>query len=76
MVVFKLDGWTLEQAGPNGTYNYLLMKHTCKPHIDGRELAVPKVYVYPEGASHCCRCAIPIPEGIIALYYLHGWDKP
>ena len=77
MIVFKLDGWTLENAIiGDGSYPHMVVKHACSPHMDGRELLTPSVHVYLDGDKHCWRCAEAVPEGITALYVLHEWDKP
>ena len=83
MVVFNLNGWTIEKD-IDAPYNFgishikplMWVRHACSPHIDGRELAVTKVFVYPESSQACWRCTTPIPEGITALYLLHEWDTP
>ncbi|KKL23677.1 hypothetical protein LCGC14_2423020, partial [marine sediment metagenome] len=74
---FELDGWTLEHALSEADHElqHLSVKHACPPHMDGRELIVPKVHVYLDGDTYCWRCTMPIPEGIVALYVLHEWDK-
>ena len=76
-VIFSLNGWTLEnalsQADPD--LQHLTMRHACKPFEEGLPLFITKVFVYPESAQACWRCKVPIPEGIIALYVLHEWDK-
>ncbi len=75
MVVFKLDNWTLEKNGIlREDLLGLVLKHTCPRFLDS-SMAVPRVHVYPDSDQHCWRCTAPIPEGIIALYVLHEWDK-
>lgn len=75
MIVFELNRWTLEKGTTPTLSNHMVVRHACEHHKSGRALSVPKVYVYPDSATNCWRCTVPIPEGIIALYLLHEWDK-
>jgi NAD-dependent dihydropyrimidine dehydrogenase PreA subunit len=84
-VVFSIDGWTLEHAlsVPDHEPQYMSLRHACIPRkagkplvrFDGHSMNVTKVFVYPDSAHACWRCEEPIPESIIALYFLHEWDK-